>query len=360
MPALGTQRTVGGVYYRLHPRGRPNLISVVIPIYNEEESLPALLSRVNSVLERLPARSELILVNDGSTDRTADKLFDAARQHPNVKILTLARNFGHQVAATAGLDHAAGDAVVLMDADLQDPPELIAEMLDRYLEGYDVVYAHRVRRVGEGIFKRASAWLFYRLMRKFVHRDLPTDVGDFRLVSRSCLDALKSMRETHRFLRGMVSWAGFPQASVDFVRPPRTAGETKYPFWKMCRFAWNAAISFSPAPLRISFAAGILLGVSGVLYGIYAVARAALGLYAVPGWTSSVVLVCVANGATMICIGLLGEYVAKIFEESKGRPLYIVASSMNTGAPHSCCGDCGYLERTRTPETRSVTASQNK
>jgi polyisoprenyl-phosphate glycosyltransferase len=360
MTSTITNRNASGTYHRLTPRPRPNLISIVIPIYNEEESIPALLSRVRGVMDRLPVPSELILVNDGSRDLSADQLFRAAQEDSTIKVLSLARNFGHQIAATAGLDHAGGDAVVLMDADLQDPPELILDMLDRYLEGYDVVYAHRVKRVGESVFKRASAWVFYRVMRKFVHKDLPTDVGDFRLVSRNCLDALKSMRETHRFLRGMVSWVGFAQTSVDFVRPPRMAGETKYPFWKMMRFAWNAAVSFSPAPLRISFGFGVLLAVTGILYGVYAVIRAAIGLYAVPGWTSSVVLICIVNGATMICIGLLGEYVAKIFEEAKGRPLYIIASSANTGAKsHSCTANCEHLERTQTSEGRTAMTSRD-
>jgi glycosyltransferase involved in cell wall biosynthesis len=241
----------------------------------------------------------------------------------------LARNFGHQVAATAGLDAARGDAIVLMDADLQDPPELVLDMLVQYEKGYDVVYAQRVQRTGETVFKRASAWLFYRMMRTLVYKDLPVDTGDYRLVSRRFLNALRHMRETHRFLRGMVAWVGFPQIAVPFVRAPRAAGETKYPLSKMLRFAWTAAVSFSPAPLRASFLAGFLLIAIGLCYGVYAIVRVVLGLYIVRGWASLILLNCLTAGALMISIGVLGEYVARIFEEIKGRPLYVISDRYN-------------------------------
>jgi dolichol-phosphate mannosyltransferase len=247
-----------------------------------------------------------------------------------VTLLNLARNFGHQAAVTAGLDHATGDAIVVMDADLQDPPEVIHQMLAEYCRGYDVVYGKRIARNGETLFKRWSAWAFYRIMRTMIHRDLPKDVGDFRLISRRCLDAVASMRETHRFLRGMISWAGFPQTAVTYARDARAAGVTKYPMWKMLRFAWTAAVSFSPLPLRLSFGLGVLLALVGGAQAVNGLVQYALGLYIVPGWTSLMVVVCLIGSAILISIGVLGEYVGRIFEESKGRPLYIVADAVNT------------------------------
>ena len=320
---------MSGTFHVLSPREAPRLLSVVIPIYNEEQVIPLLVARLEEVFTDLPCPVEVILVNDGSSDGSILQLRDLALRDSRFRVLCFARNFGHQAAATAGLDVARGDAVVLMDADLQDPPELVLEMLVEYRKGYDVVYAQRVRRDGETFFKRWSAWLFYRLMRQLVYKDLPPDAGDFRLVSRRCLQALKSMRETHRFLRGMVSWVGFPQTAVPFVRKPRAAGETKYPFRKMLTFAWVAALSFSPAALRVSFLMGGLLFGVGILYGIYSVGRIILGLYVVRGWASLILINLLTSGAVMIAIGVLGEYVARIFEENKGRPLYVISERFN-------------------------------
>ncbi len=320
-------------FHLLVPREEPGLLSIVVPLYNEEQVFALFVERVKALLRALPMAVEVILVNDGSSDGTLSLLHDVARRDSRFKVIGLARNFGHQIAATAGLDSARGDAVVLMDGDLQDPPELIFDMLREYSNGYDVVYAHRVSRDGEGGFKRFTAWLFYRLMRLLVYEDLPSDVGDYRLISRRCLDVLKSMRETHRFLRGMVSWVGFPQTAVDFSRPVRAAGETKYRFSKMLRFAWTAAVSFSPLPLRLSLVLGGSLFSIGFLYTMYAITRLILGLYLVPGWTSVIILNCLGSGAILIGIGVLGEYVARIFEEIKGRPLYIVSDRVNVDEP---------------------------
>ncbi len=320
---------MGKTAYILSPRDNPHLLSLVIPIFNEEEVFPLLVARLEELLLKLPCPVEVILVNDGSSDGSVQQLYALAQRDKRFKILCFARNFGHQIAATAGLDASSGDAIVLMDADLQDPPELVFDMLARYREGYDVVYAQRIKRTGETLFKRWSAWLFYRLMATLVYKDLPADTGDYRLVSRRCLNALLEMRETHRFLRGMVSWVGFPQIAVPFVRPPRAAGETKYPLSKMLKFAWTAAISFSPTPLRASFLAGFLLIAVGLAYGVYALIRVMLGLYIVRGWASLILLNCLTAGALMISIGVLGEYVARIFEEIKGRPLYIVSDRFN-------------------------------
>jgi glycosyltransferase involved in cell wall biosynthesis len=320
---------MNNTHHLLSPRPAPRLLSLVVPMYNEEAVIPLLVESLSSLMERLPCPVQVLMVNDGSSDSTILKLREVASKDSRFEVLSLARNFGHQVAATAGLDAARGDAIVLMDADLQDPPELVLDMLAEYQKGYDVVYAQRIRREGESWFKRWTAWLFYRLMRVLVDRDLPLDVGDYRLVSRRFLDALNQMRETHRFLRGMVSWVGFPQVAVPFVRARRAAGETKYPLSKMLRFAWTAAVSFSPLPLRLSFVVGGTFFGMGCVYAVYALSRWVLGLYIVPGWTSLILVTCLGTGGVMLLIGVLGEYVARIYEEIKGRPLYVISDRFN-------------------------------
>lgn len=319
----------GTPYYVLRPRSAPQLLSIVIPLYNEAPVFQLLRKALDELAATLPCPVEFVLVNDGSADQTLPLLLDWASEDPRVKLLSLARNFGHQAASTAGLDHARGQAVVLMDGDLQDPPALIHEMLKKYREGYDVIYAQRTSREGESRMKRFTAWLFYRLTRLLVNRDLPVDVGDYRMLSDSCLSALGKMRETHRFLRGMVAWVGFPQTAVQFRRPARAAGETKYPISKMLSFAWNAALSFSPLPLKITFAAGFLVALAGLAYGFYAAMRVFLGLYVVPGWTSLMIALCLIGGSILMGLGLVGEYIAKIYEEIKGRPLYVVQQAVN-------------------------------
>jgi dolichol-phosphate mannosyltransferase len=316
---------------RLRPRDNPALLSLVIPCFNEEPVIPTLRARLGQVQATLGVPLELVLVDDGSADRTLELLLDWAAADPAVKVVGFSRNFGHQLAVTAGLDHATGDAVVIMDADLQDPPEVVVEMLARYREGYDVVYGQRDTRAGESAFKRLTAWLFYRLMRAFVMKDLPPDTGDFRLVSRPCLDALNRMRETHRFLRGMVTWVGFPQTAVKYARAGRAAGETKYPFRKMLRFAITAALSFSPAPLRLSFLLATLLLLGGLGYGAWALwSPGAPGGSAV---SALIVLVCLVGAALFFVLGIQGEYLARLLEEAKGRPLYLVATRANCEAP---------------------------
>jgi dolichol-phosphate mannosyltransferase len=320
---------MSNTHHILSPRPAPGLISLVVPLYNEEQVVHLLMERLLSLLDRLPCPAQVVLVNDGSSDATIVKLRDAALADARFEVLSLARNFGHQVAATAGLDAARGDAIVLMDADLQDPPELVLDMLVEYEKGYDVVYAQRVQRAGETVFKRASAWLFYRLMRALVYKDLPVDTGDYRLVSRRFLDALNHMRETHRFLRGMVAWVGFPQIAVPFVRAPRAAGETKYPLAKMLRFAWTAAISFSPLPLQVAFWIGMAFFSVGAAFTGFALISWMMGKYLVPGWMSVICVMCLGTGGLMILMGVLGEYVARIYEEIKGRPLYVVSDRFN-------------------------------
>ena len=311
---------------------RPARLSLVIPMYNEEAMIGPLRDATESFARTLSSEMELVLVNDGSSDQTLALLAEWAASDARVRVLHLSRNFGHQIAATAGLDHATGDAIVLLDADLQDPLSVIHQMIDRYGEGYDVVYGQRESRAGESAYKRFTAWLFYRIMRNLVYRELPPDVGDFRLISRPCLDAVKQMRETHRFLRGMVAWVGFPQVAVPYHRQRRMAGVTKYPLRKMLAFSWVAATSFSTLPLRLSVIMGVVVGIIGVEEGIRAILAHFLGWYTIPGWTSLTVLVALIGSAMLISIGILGEYVAKLYEQSKGRPLYIVARTFGMGS----------------------------
>jgi len=314
--------------YLLTPRCNPTLLSIVMPFYNEEEMFPLLRPRLTEFMDRSPYPCEVIAVNDGSSDRTIDLLVEWGQSDPRIKILSLSRNFGHQYASTAGIDHAAGEAIVLIDADLQDPLEVIHRMVEQYRNGYDVICGQRITRSGEGVFKKFSAWFFYRFMRAFFLESLPPDVGDFRLMSRRCVESLTGMRELHRFLRGMVAWVGYPQTCVQYERQPRGAGSTKYPFVKMFRLACTAAFSFSALPLRLSFAGAGVMTLIAVVEAIRAIVAHFAGR-TVAGWTSLMVVICLSNAALMIAVGILGEYVGRIYEESKGRPLYVVAQSWN-------------------------------
>jgi len=319
----------------LRARARPARLSLVIPMYNEEAMAVHLREAVEDFARTLPSELELVLVNDGSSDQTLSYLAEWAGADDRVRVLHLSRNFGHQIAVTAGLDHATGDAVVVIDADLQDPLNVIHAMIDRYCEGYDVVYGQRESRAGDSVYKRFTAWAFYRIMRGMVYRELPPDVGDFRLISRPCLDAVAQMRETHRFLRGMVAWVGFPQIAVLYHRQPRVAGTTKYPLRKMLAFSWVAATSFSTLPLRFSMIMGALAGLVGIEEGIRALLAYFLGWYTVPGWTSLTVIVALIGSAMLMSIGILGEYMAKLYEQAKGRPLYVVARTFGRSSQTS-------------------------
>jgi dolichol-phosphate mannosyltransferase len=299
-----------------------------MPFFNEEEIFPILRPRLAEFLDDAPYHCEVIAVNDGSVDGTIDLLVDWSKTDSRIKVVNLSRNFGHQYASTAGIDYACGDAIVLIDADLQDPLEVIHQMVEQYCAGYDVVCGQRIARAGEGRFKTFSAWLFYRFMRLFFLKSLPQDVGDFRLMSRRCLESLRSMREVHRFLRGMVAWVGYPQTCVQYQRQERCAGTTKYPLIKMLRLASTAAISFSALPLRLSFFGAGLMTLVAIEETIRAIVRYFSG-HTVPGWTSLMVIVCLSNAALMISIGILGEYVGRIYEEGKARPLYLVADTWN-------------------------------
>lgn len=298
-------------------------------MYNEESVVPFLRTALEHFLPELACSCEVILINDGSTDSTLKQIVAWAEADSRIKVLNLSRNFGHQMASTAGLDYATGDAVILLDADLQDPLPVVHRMLEHYCEGYDVVFGQREARQGETWFKRFTAWIFYRLMKTFVHPDLPVDTGDFRLLSRPCLTALQQMRETHRFLRGMVAWVGFPQIGVRYERSARVAGSTKYTLRKMLRFAWTAATSFSVLPLKASMWIGVIV----TLMGLEEAARAFLAnvfhWYVVRGWSSLTVLISILGGTTLMSIGMLGEYIGKLYEQSKNRPLYLVSQTVN-------------------------------
>lgn len=299
--------------------------SLVIPLFNEEAALPQLFAALDSLLERLGEASEVILVDDGSRDRSAELALAKSQSDARYRFLGLSRNFGHQIAITAGMDRASGEAVIVMDADLQDPPEVVLEMIAKWREGFDIVYARRTARQGESRFKRASAALFYRLIARLSSVDMPRNVGDFRLIDRAVLRAFAQMRERDRFVRGMFAWMGFRQACVDFERPRRSAGETKYPLGKMIALAFNGIVGFSDAPLRLALWAGAAVSTLAMLYGLYVIALWLSGDPGlVPGWSSIVVIVAFLSGANMMMTGLMGLYVGRIYNEVKGRPLYLV------------------------------------
>jgi dolichol-phosphate mannosyltransferase len=306
------------------------LLSVVAPIYNEEATLQQFYARVCDSLEGLPF--ELVLVDDGSSDSSPHLLQRLAAEDPRVHVVFLSRNFGHHTALTAGLDHASGTAVVMLDADLQDPPELIPRMLDHWRAGCDVVYAVRDQREGESWFKLTTARWFYRLFDRLAHVDLVHNSGDFRLLDRQPLDALLSMRERNRFLRGMTVWVGYRQAAVPYRRDARYAGETKYTVSKMLRFSLDAISSFSHRPLQLATLLGFLISTLAFIAIPVVVALRLAGSY-LPGFGTVTIAVLLLGGIQLIAIGIIGEYVGRIYDEVKGRPLYLVRSRLNVVEP---------------------------
>jgi polyisoprenyl-phosphate glycosyltransferase len=301
--------------------------SFVIPVFNEREALLPLYERLLPTLEQLDGTAEVILVDDGSEDDSFDQMMELSLKDERFKVLQLSRNFGHQTAITAGLDFAAGNAVVVMDADLQDPPEMVLTMAQRWREGFDVVYAVRRERHGENRFKRFSAATFYRILRRLTDVEIPADVGDFRLVDRKAVEAYKTMRENDRFIRGMFSWVGFRHTGVTYDRDERIAGETKYPLAKMMNFAIDGIVSFSNAPLRLALAVGFVVSITSFVYGFVAIFLKVSGAFTVPGWTSIIFVASFLGGVQLIVLGVVGEYVGRIYVETKRRPLYIVNRS---------------------------------
>jgi len=298
-------------------------ITAVIPCYNEEESLPELHKRLTKVLAASTDTYEIIYANDGSRDNTLAVIRELSKVDPHVVGIALSRNFGHQLCLTAGLDQARGQVILMMDADLQDPPELLPRMLEMWRAGVDVAYAQREQRKGESIFKRASAHAFYRMLKFFTKISIPVDTGDFRLIDRKALDAVLALRESNRFLRGLFSWVGFRQEPVMYVREARFAGQTKYPLSKMVRFAVDGLTSFSSAPLRLSMWVGVASSAFAFIYAARVIIQGLQG-HTAPGWASTLVSVLFLGGVQLITIGLMGEYIGRIFDEVKGRPLYLV------------------------------------
>lgn len=305
------------------------LVSVVIPAYNEELSIENTYICLQKVLQDLQIKYELIFVNDGSRDGTLGCLKDFAMRDSHVKVIDFSRNFGHQIAVTAGIDYAEGDVVILIDADLQDPPELIRDFLDKWREGYDVVYAVRQKRQGETWFKRWTASIFYRLLRNMTDIDIPLDTGDFRLMTKQVAQTLVDSREHHRFIRGMVSWAGFRQIGIPYVRAERFAGESKYPLKKMLKFSMDGITSFSFKPLQFSTQLGSLVALLGFV-GIFIILYERIFTkYTVQGWTSMMVVILFLGGIQLLMLGVLGEYIGRIYDEVRQRPLYIIRNTYN-------------------------------
>jgi dolichol-phosphate mannosyltransferase len=310
-------------------RGRElGLLSVVAPVLDEEQTIGEFHRRVSEALAGVPF--ELLIVDDGSSDETPRLLAVLAEQDPRVRVITLSRNFGHQAALTAGLDHAKGDATVMIDADLQDPPELIPQMLERWREGFDVVYAVRQQRAGETRMKLATARWFYRFFGRVSQVPLEQNAGDFRLLDRAALDALGEMRERSRFLRGMTVWVGFDQTSVPYERDPRYAGETKYPLRHMLRFSLDAISSFSNVPLQLATLLGFVFSVVAFLAIPVAIAFRIAGEF-VPGIATVLLVVLLLGGIQLITVGIIGEYLGRVYDEVKRRPLYVVRDRRNIG-----------------------------
>ena len=287
------------------------------------------------MLDGLDADAEVLFIDDCSFDRSHEVLLELQRRDGRCKVIRLARNFGHQVAITAGLDFALGDAVIVMDADLQDPPELVPELIARWREGYEVVYAVREERAGEAWLKRKTAAWFYRVLRRLASVNMPVDAGDFRLVDRQALDAFRSLRERGRYVRGMFSWVGFRQTGVPYRRPERFAGEPKYSFRKSLRLAVDGIVSFSNAPLRLALVWGFVFSALSFVVGIAAIVAKLAGAFVVPGWASIVVVVSFLGGIQLTLMGMMGLYIGRIYEEVKARPLYIVREAHGLGSGHA-------------------------
>lgn len=306
------------------------VISVVTPVFNEQEVLREYYVRLSGVLTEVGGDSwEILLVNDGSSDGSGDVLRELCKKDARVKAIEFSRNFGQQIAITAGLDHATGEAVVIMDADLQDPPEVIKEMVRLWREGNDIVYGVREKRQGETVLKKATAALFYRLLGRISHVNVPVDVGDFRLLSRKAVDTLKGFRESNRFLRGLTSWIGFRQVGIQYVREARKGGDTKFGWARMIRFALDGITSFSFVPLRLATYLGFLVSTFAFLYAVYIIYVKLTRDWEFHGWAGLMVSMLFLGGVQLVSIGVIGEYIGRIYDEVKRRPLYVVRDFVN-------------------------------
>jgi glycosyltransferase involved in cell wall biosynthesis len=313
--------------------------SVVVPAYNEAGSLPALMVRLVPVMDALGEGWEVVLVNDGSTDATLDAMQQLRAVDPRIAIVNLSRNFGKEAATTAGLDHARGDAVILLDADLQDPPELILELVAAWRRGFDTVYAQRRERVGDTWLKRATASAFYRVMSRTGPVQVPRDTGDFRLMSRRVVEALGELRERHRFMKGLFAWVGYPSTAVPYDRAPRHAGSSAWSYWKLWNLALEGITGFTTAPLRVATYSGLLIGAGAAIYLTVIVVRTVLFGNEVPGYPSLLAVVLLLGGAQLLTLGIIGEYLARVFNEVKRRPLYLTERFEPSGGDASHQGD---------------------
>jgi len=308
------------------------MISVVIPIYNEEKNILPMYERLTAVMDKLNLKREYIYVNDGSQDESAAVLEKLAKEHSDVRFIHFSRNFGHQIAVSAGLDYAEGEKVVIIDADGQDPPEVIEDLYLKSLEGYEVVYAQREQRKGESFLKKATAKYFYRILNRITNIDIPVDTGDFRIIDRKVVDELINMPEQHKFLRGQISWIGFNQTFVTYKRDQRMSGQTGYTYRKMIRFALDGITSFSNWPLKIATLSGFLFAFIGFILILYTLWSKYYSEGYEPGWASQMITMIFIGGIQLIGIGIIGEYVSRINENIKGRPLYIIKDS---NIPHA-------------------------
>ena len=305
------------------------LCSIVVPMYNEEEVIAETCARLRDAMDTSGVDYEVILVNDGSKDKTAEIVSEICSKDSRFRMLCFSRNFGHQVAITAGMDYALGDVVVVIDADLQDPPEAITQMLDKWREGYEVVYGKRIGRKGESAFKKFTSSIFYRFLNRLAEVDIPNDVGDFRLIDRKVCDALKLVNERNRYIRGLIGWLGFRSADVEFVREKRFAGETKYPLRKMIGLALDGVTSFSRKPLKLASYVGMFLSFFSFVYLLIVIIQRIFTDTAIAGWASSIAVSLFFNGIILIILGINGEYIGRIYDEVKGRPLYLVCRTVN-------------------------------
>jgi glycosyltransferase involved in cell wall biosynthesis len=308
-----------------------SLLSLVVPAFDEQEVLPAFHARLAPVLDALDMESEVLYVNDGSRDGTLDVMRSLRERDPRVAVLDLSRNFGKEIAMTAGLEHARGDAIIIIDADLQDPPELIPELVRYWREGWDMVYAQRIERLGETLLKKFTARWFYRLMQRVGRVRIPENVGDFRIMSRRSVDSLLRLREQHRFMKGLFSWIGYPQKGIPYQRDPRFAGRTKWDYWRLWNFALEGITSFTTTPLKWATYLGLLTALGSFAYAVIIILQKLLFGNPVKGYPSLMVVVLFLGGVQLVFLGIIGEYLGRMFDETKGRPLYFISTFEPSG-----------------------------
>jgi len=329
------------------------VLSIVVPVYNETEVLPEFYCRLAALLRTIQLTSEIIFVNDGSTDPSLQAMRALQASDTRIAIVNLSRNFGKEIAVTAGLDHVRGDAAVVIDADLQDPPEVIPALVEKWHEGYDVVYARRRQRDGDTWLKRTTAALFYRVMRHIGDMPIPENTGDFRLLNRRCIDAVVSCRERRRFMKGLFAWVGFKQAAVIYDRAPRLVGKTKWSYWRLWNLAIEGITSFTIAPLKLAAYLGLVTAVGALLYAAYILGRTLVLGRDLPGYASVMVAILFLAGVQLIAMGVIGEYVGRIFVEVKGRPLYLLDAYISSHSVESPTRDPGMPLHSQLNQTRA-------